>query len=80
MAVLGMIGAGLGISFGTELLGRIPFPGVVYRKLGQHPLDVSFWMSWYPERVTPAAGRLISHICKRKSEERPSTPFSTDAF
>jgi DNA-binding transcriptional LysR family regulator len=65
MAVLAMIGAGLGISFGTEVLGRIPFPGVTYRKLGPNPLDVSFWMSWYPGRVTPAAESLISHICQR---------------
>lgn len=70
MAVLGMISAGLGISFGTELLARIPFPGVVYRKLGRNPLDVSFWMSWDPARVTPASERLISHICQRRGDER----------
>lgn len=68
MAVLGMIGAGLGLSFGTEALGRIPFPGVVYRKLGRNPLDVSFWMSWDPARVTPASERLIRHICDRKGD------------
>jgi DNA-binding transcriptional LysR family regulator len=66
MAVLGMIGAGLGLSFGTEVLGRIPFPGVAYRKLGRKPLDVSFWMSWDPARVTPASEGLIRHICERK--------------
>jgi DNA-binding transcriptional LysR family regulator len=65
MAVLGMISAGLGISFGTELLSRIPFPGVVYRKLGLQPLDVSFWMSWDPARVSPASESLIRHIRQR---------------
>jgi DNA-binding transcriptional LysR family regulator len=74
MAVLGMISAGLGISLGTEVLGRIPFPGVTYRKFGRNALDVSFWMSWYPARVTPAAARLISHICKRKAEEPVAPP------
>jgi DNA-binding transcriptional LysR family regulator len=64
MAVLGMISAGLGISFGTEVLGRIPFPGVVYRKLGRTPLDVSFWMSWDPKQVSPAAEILIRHISR----------------
>jgi DNA-binding transcriptional LysR family regulator len=67
MAVLGMISAGLGLSFGTHLLGRIPFPGVVYRKLKGDPLDVSFWMSWDPSHVSPAAERLIRHICEQKA-------------
>ena len=69
MAVLGMISAGLGISFGTEVLARIPFPGVVYRKLGRNPLDVSFWMSWDPAQVTPASEKLIRLICQRKDDE-----------
>jgi DNA-binding transcriptional LysR family regulator len=67
MAMLGMISAGLGICFGTDLVGRLPFPGVVYRKLGLQPLDVSFWMSWDPGRVSPASERLICHISQQRS-------------
>jgi DNA-binding transcriptional LysR family regulator len=62
MAVLGMVGAGLGLSFGTETLCRIPFPGVVYRKLGPEPLDVSFWLSWNPEQMSPASARLLRYL------------------
>ncbi|MDQ3079350.1 MAG: LysR family transcriptional regulator [Pseudomonadota bacterium] len=66
MAVFGMVSAGLGISFGTETLSRIPFPGTVSRKLGRHPLDVSFWMSWDPARMTPVSEQLIHHIRHQK--------------
>lgn len=62
MAVLGMVSAGLGLSFGTELLCRIPFPGVIHRKLGRSPLDVSFWMSWDPAEISPASERLLRHL------------------
>lgn len=70
MAVLGMISAGLGVSFGTEALARIPFPGVVYRKLGRRSLDVSFWMSWDPARVTPVSKQLIDQIMQRQGDHR----------
>jgi DNA-binding transcriptional LysR family regulator len=67
MANLGMISAGLGISFGTDLVSRIAFPGVVYRKLGKNPLDVSFWMSWDPAQLSPAAATLARHICQTRT-------------
>ena len=62
MAVLGMVGAGMGLSFGTESLCHIPFPGVAYRKLGPEPLDVSFWLSWNTEQVSPASARLLRFL------------------
>jgi DNA-binding transcriptional LysR family regulator len=62
MAVLGMVGAGMGLSFGTESLCRIPFPGVEYRKLGPEPLDVSFWLSWNAEQVSPASAKLLRYL------------------
>jgi DNA-binding transcriptional LysR family regulator len=62
MAVLGMVGAGMGLSFGTESLCRIPFPGVLYRTLGPEPLDVSFWLSWNTEQVSPASARLLRFL------------------
>jgi DNA-binding transcriptional LysR family regulator len=62
LALLGMVGAGMGLSFGTELLCRIPFPGVEYRKLGPEPLDVSFWLSWNTEQISPASAQLLRHL------------------
>jgi DNA-binding transcriptional LysR family regulator len=66
IAVLGMVSAGLGVALGTELLGRIPFPGVVYRQLGREPLDVSFWMSWNPRGASPAATKLVQQVRQRQ--------------
>ena len=62
IAVLSMIGAGFGLSLGTKLLSRIPFPGVVYRDLDAPVLDVGFWISWAPDRVSPSAERLLRHV------------------
>lgn len=62
IAILSMISAGFGISFGTELLSKIQFPGVTYREVDAEPLDVSFWMSWAPARASPSAERLFRHV------------------
>lgn len=65
VAVLSLVRAGFGVSLGTELLSRIRFQGVTYRPIAGTPMDVSFWMSWSPAKVSPAAARLIEHIRAR---------------
>ncbi|PSJ41912.1 LysR family transcriptional regulator [Allosphingosinicella deserti] len=62
MASLGLVGGRLALAFGTDLLSRITVPGIVYRNLAADPLDVSFWMSWQPERLSPAASRFVDHV------------------
>jgi DNA-binding transcriptional LysR family regulator len=62
IAVLSMIAAGFGLSLGTSLLSRIPFPGVVYRDLEAPALDVGFWISWSPGEISPSAERLLRHM------------------
>jgi DNA-binding transcriptional LysR family regulator len=54
-----LVGAGLGVSLGTNLLSRAAIPGVVSRPLSVPAFDVSFWVSWSPDRLIPAAQRLI---------------------
>lgn len=68
MAGVALVGAGLSLTFGTQLLSRIVVPGVVYRSLAAPPLDVSFWMSWMKERLSPAAARFVEHV----RETRPA--------
>ncbi|QAY76121.1 LysR family transcriptional regulator [Sphingosinicella sp. BN140058] len=62
MASIAFVGAGLALAFGTDLLSRIAVPGIVYRNLAAPPLDVSFWMSWQPGRLSPAALRFVEHV------------------
>jgi DNA-binding transcriptional LysR family regulator len=62
MASVALVSAGLTLALGTALLSRIGMPGVVYRNLDADPLDVSFWMSWRPERLSPAASRFVEHV------------------
>ena len=62
LAIAGLVGAGLGVSFGTRLLSQIKFPGVVYASLDAPPLDVSFWMSWAGETASPLAKRFVQHV------------------
>lgn len=62
MASVALVGSGLTLAFGTALLSRIVVPGVVYRNLAADPLDVSFWMTWQPGRLSPAAESFVSHV------------------
>lgn len=62
MASVALVGSGLTLAFGTALLSRIDVPGVVYRNLDADPLDVSFWMTWQPGRLSPAADRFVEHV------------------
>ncbi len=62
VGLLGLVGAGLGISFGTNLLSRATVPGVVSRPCSVPPFDVSFWVNWSPDRLIPAAEKLIELI------------------
>lgn len=59
IAGVALVATGLTFAFGTELLSRIAVPGVVYRDVAGEPLDVGFWMSWDPERLSPAARRFV---------------------
>jgi DNA-binding transcriptional LysR family regulator len=68
MANVALVSAGLSLAFGTALLSRIGVPGVVYRNLKGEPLDVSFWMSWRPERLSPAAQRFVEHVRATRPE------------
>jgi DNA-binding transcriptional LysR family regulator len=54
-----LVGAGLGVSFGTTLLSRATIPGVVSRNFSVPAFDVSFWVTWFPDRPNPAAEKLI---------------------
>lgn len=65
IAALGLVSAGTGLAFGTDMLARLQFPGVVYRKFSSNSLDVSFWISWNPARVSPTAEGLIQYVRKQ---------------
>jgi DNA-binding transcriptional LysR family regulator len=54
-----LVGAGHGVSLGTNLLSRAAIPGVVSRPFSVPAFDVSFWVSWSPDRLIPAAQKLI---------------------
>lgn len=58
VAMAALVGAGLGVSLGTNLLSRAAIPGAVYRPIAAAPLDVSFWMAWDEDRLNPAAEKL----------------------
>jgi DNA-binding transcriptional LysR family regulator len=68
MANVALVSAGLSLAFGTALLSRIGVPGVVYRNLDAKPLDVSFWMSWRPDSLSPAAERFVEHVRATRPE------------
>jgi DNA-binding transcriptional LysR family regulator len=68
MANVALVSAGLSLAFGTALLSRIVVPGIVYRNLGAEPLDVSFWMSWRPDKLSPAAPRFLEHVRATRPE------------
>jgi DNA-binding transcriptional LysR family regulator len=68
MASVALVSAGLTLALGTALLSRIGMPGVVYRNLDAASLDVSFWMSWRPERLSPAATRFLEHVRATRPE------------
>jgi DNA-binding transcriptional LysR family regulator len=61
-AVAALVGAGVGISLGTQLLSRISVPGVTYRPIVGTPHDVSFFMTLSSERLSPAGDRFIQYV------------------
>lgn len=62
LATLGLVGSGMGLSLGTRALSRLGFPGIRHRPLTDPMPDASFWLTWLPERLSPAAANLRERL------------------
>jgi DNA-binding transcriptional LysR family regulator len=59
---LALVRAGLGVSFATESWLDLGFSGVCYCSIADQLPSMPVWVSYFPDRMTPAGERLLGAI------------------
>lgn len=67
--LLGLVGAGYGLTIVAESATGTAVPGVVYRPVSDEDATMSVRMAWLPGNENPALGRFLSHA--RRVARRP---------
>ena len=57
-SLLALVAAGFGLGLVSKSVSTIGFPGIVYREIEEFSACASFWLSWNPASISPAADRL----------------------
>jgi DNA-binding transcriptional LysR family regulator len=61
-SVLGLVGAGFGITLVTQSQAHVRIPGVVYRHILEENAEVDVHLVWIPENEEAAVGRFVSFM------------------
>lgn len=59
--LLGLVGAGYGLTVVAESATALVVPGVIYRPISDENATMSVRMAWLPGNENPALGRFLSH-------------------
>jgi DNA-binding transcriptional LysR family regulator len=60
--IMGLVGAGLGITLATDSLAKATFPGIVFKPLAEENAWLEFDLVWLPETEDPLVGRFIAFM------------------
>ena len=61
-SVLGLVGAGFGITLVTQAQAHVRIPGVVFRHILEENAQVEVQLAWVPENEEVAVGRFVSFM------------------
>ena len=61
-SVLGLVGAGFGITLVTQAQAQVGIPGVIFRHLLEDNASVEVQLVWAPENEDATAGRFVSFM------------------
>jgi DNA-binding transcriptional LysR family regulator len=61
-SVLGLVGAGYGITLATQSQAHVRIPGVVFRHILEENAEVEVHLAWVPENEDAAVGRFVSFM------------------
>lgn len=61
-SVLGLVGAGYGITLATQSQAHVRIPGVVFRHILEDNAEVEVHLAWVPENEDAAVGCFVSYM------------------
>jgi DNA-binding transcriptional LysR family regulator len=61
-SVLGLVGAGYGITIVTQSQARVRIPGVVFRHILEDDAEVEVQLAWVPENEEAIVGRFVTFM------------------
>jgi DNA-binding transcriptional LysR family regulator len=70
-SVLGLVGAGYGITLVTQSQAHVRIPGVVFRHILEDNAEVEIQLAWVPENEEATVGRFISFVREMSASRRP---------
>jgi DNA-binding transcriptional LysR family regulator len=69
-SVLGLVGAGFGVTLVTQSQAHVRIPGVVFRHILEDNAEVEVQLAWVPENEEAAAGRFVSFMREMSASRR----------
>ena len=69
-SVLGLVGAGFGITLVTQAQAHVRIPGVVFRPILEEDARVEVELVWVPENKDVAVGRFVSFMREMSASRR----------
>ena len=61
-SVLGLVGAGYGITLVTQSQAHVRIPGVVFRHILEDNAELEVHLAWVPENEEATVGRFVSFM------------------
>lgn len=69
-SVLGLVGAGYGITLVTQSQAHVRIPGVVFRHILEENAELEVELVWVPENEEAAVGRFVSFMREMSASRR----------
>ncbi len=69
-SVLGLVGAGFGVTLVTEAQAQVRVPGVVFRPIDEDNAELEVELVWVPENKDPVVGRFVSFMQEVSASRR----------
>jgi len=69
-SVLGLVGAGFGITLVTQAQAHVRIPGVVFRHILEENAEVEVQLAWVPENEDATVGRFVSFMREMSASRR----------
>ncbi len=69
-SVLGLVGAGFGITLVTQAQAQVRIPGVVFRHILEKNAEVEVQLAWVPESEEATVGRFVSFMREMSASRR----------
>jgi DNA-binding transcriptional LysR family regulator len=69
-SILGLVGAGFGITLVTRAQAHVKVPGVIFRRILEDDADLEVHLAWVPENEDVVVGRFIAFMRELSGSRR----------